>query len=73
MTLRARTRSAGFQPAVSRISNPQSADSPVVLGFIMVCRMESGDKAGWKPALPLKEAIFEGFGLKSNSSSLVFE
>jgi hypothetical protein len=40
--------SAGFKPAVSRISNPQIADNPVVLGFNTVCRMEFGDTAGWE-------------------------
>jgi hypothetical protein len=43
--LRESLSSAGFQPAVSRVSNPQAAGSPTP------CRLEVGDTAGWKPAL----------------------
>jgi hypothetical protein len=55
--IRVKERSAGFQPAVSRISNPQIADNPVVLGINTACRMEFGDTAGWKPALRLGGVI----------------
>jgi hypothetical protein len=44
-------RSAGFQPAVSRVSNPQAARSSTP------CRLEVGDTAGWKPALLKTEGI----------------
>ena len=40
-------RSADFQSAVSRVSNPPGA-APVTTP----CRLEVGDTAGWKPALP---------------------
>ena len=39
-------RSADFQSAVSRISNP-----PGLGELWTVCRLEVGDTAGWKPAL----------------------
>ncbi len=39
-------RSADFQSAVSRVSNPLSPTAPPTL-----CRLEVGDTAGWKPAL----------------------
>jgi hypothetical protein len=45
-TTAASARSAGFQPAVSRVSNPLDDR----LGTT-VCRLEVGDTAGWKPAL----------------------
>jgi hypothetical protein len=48
-----RPGSAGFQPAVSRVSNLPNAG----LGTT-VCRLEVGDTAGWKPAL-------RGFGPSS--------
>jgi fructose-1,6-bisphosphatase/inositol monophosphatase family enzyme len=38
--------SAGFQPAVSRVSNPPDAGLRAT-----ACRLEVGDTAGWKPAL----------------------
>jgi ABC-type Fe3+ transport system permease subunit/DNA-binding beta-propeller fold protein YncE len=38
--------SAGFQPAVSRVSNPPDAGVGTT-----VCRLAVGDTAGWKPAL----------------------
>jgi hypothetical protein len=44
-------RSAGFQPAVSRVSNPLTPPTARVLQFRTVCRLEIGDTAGWKPAL----------------------
>jgi len=42
-------RSAGFQPAVSRVSNPPATWQSIELRT--VCRLEVGDTAGWKPAL----------------------
>ena len=46
--LRESLSSAGFQPAVSRVSNPQAARPPTP------CRLEVGDTAGWKPALQVE-------------------
>ena len=43
---RRRLRSAGFQPAVSRVSNPPARST-----IRTPCRLEVGDTAGWKPAL----------------------
>ena len=44
---------AGLQPAVSQVCNlrtPRSFANAAVLWS--VCRLEVGDTAGWKPALP---------------------
>jgi len=46
LPLTERRRSAGFQPAVSRVSNPQTLPATRT-----PCRLEVGDTAGWKPAL----------------------
>jgi hypothetical protein len=43
--------SAGFQPAVSRISNPLTFGNPGVTESSNTCRMEFGDTADWKSAL----------------------
>src|SRR6185369_6381927 len=46
LPLTERRRSAGFQPAVSRVSNPLTLPATRI-----PCRLEVGDTAGWKPAL----------------------
>jgi hypothetical protein len=45
-------RSAGFQPAVSRISNPPAVRKFRACRLAKVCRMEFGETADWKFALP---------------------
>ena len=51
-TQREQARSAGFQPAVSQSFQPaECATFPASYKHSMVCRLEIGDTAGWKPAL----------------------
>jgi hypothetical protein len=44
-------RSAGFQPAVSPVSNRQTAANLDAFEFAKPCGLEIRDTAGWKPAL----------------------
>ncbi|MBE0545169.1 MAG: DUF559 domain-containing protein, partial [Verrucomicrobia bacterium] len=46
-------RSAGIQPAVSRISNPQRPRNSTAEVLPTARRLEVGDTAGWKPALQI--------------------
>src|SRR5438552_14316433 len=53
LTVERDVRSAGFQPAVSQGFQPASqADYLTRSKMRTVCRLEIGDTAGWKPALP---------------------
>src|SRR6266478_645800 len=49
---RGQSRSAGFQPAVSQCFQPANATNlSQASAHPVVCRLEIGDTAGWKPAL----------------------